>query len=301
MAFWRIGGIIIAGCRQAPLSILARGQTSYNSSLPAAPHRPRARQERPKTSLVTPKAQTRLRADPRPLYAQACEAVKKLLQPGVYAPGDRLPSEHELSAQLGISRPTLREALRLLEEEGVIIRRHGVGTFVAAARPVIEGGLEVLESIDRMAERRGLRTAMSEATIIERPATRGESAGLAARDALPVTEVARVITANGKRVAHLTDIIPQEYLRQSELAADFRGSVLDLLTARGWPLLSHSRTELVAEAADGDLARALHIQRGAPLLRLEAQLFAQDGQVVDYSVSHFVPGHFRFHVVRRIG
>ena len=76
--------------------------------------------------------------------------------------------------------------------------------------------------------------------------------------------------------------------------------MLDLLLARGWPDLSHSRTELISEAADPDLARALRIQRGAPLMRLEAQLFAADGQIVDYSISHFVPGCFRFHVVRRI-
>jgi len=107
--------------------------------------------------------------------------------------------------------------------------------------------------------------------------------------------------ADSERVAHLTDVVPQKWLRQPDLGPEFHGSVLDLLLARGWPVLSHSRTELAAEAADADLARALHITRGAPLLKLEAQLYTQDGQVVDYSISHFVPGHFRFHVVRRIG
>ena len=116
----------------------------------------------------------------------------------------------------------------------------------------------------------------------------------------PVTVVTRVIMADGERVAYLTDIVPQTYLRQADLDSDFHGSVLDLLLARGWPALSHSRTELISEAADASLAHALRIQRGAPLMRLEAQLFAADGQIVDYSISHFVPGYFRFHVVRRI-
>ena len=81
----------------------------------------------------------------------------------------------------------------------------------------------------------------------------------------------------------------------------FHGSVLDLFLHRGHPALAYSRTDLIAEAADPELARALQIQRGAPLLKLEAQLYAQDGRVVDYSISYFVPGYFRFHVVRRIG
>ena len=125
--------------------------------------------------------------------------------------------------------------------------------------------------------------------------------GLGVSEATQVTAVTRVIMADDERVAHLTDVVPERFLRQTELGEGFHGSVLDLLLARGWPVLSHSRTELAAEAADADLARALHIQRGAPLLKLEAQLYAQDGQVVDYSTSHFVPGYFKFHVVRRVG
>ena len=100
------------------------------------------------------------------------------MQRGGYAPGDRLPSEIELSQQLGISRPTLREALRHLEEEGTIVRRHGVGTFVAVHRRSSRAGLEVLESIERMAERRGLPTRMSEARpSSERPAIPGIARG----------------------------------------------------------------------------------------------------------------------------
>ncbi len=252
--------------------------------------------------------QAPLRADQRPLYAQASEALRSLVQRAGYAPGDRLPSEIELAQRLGISRPTLREALRQLEEEGAIIRRHGVGTFVAIPQPVIEAGLEVLESIDRMAERCGLHTAMSEARVEERAANQAELAQLGGEESLQVTVVTRVIVADGERVAHLTDVVPQTYLRQADLQSPtpeggegFHGSVLDLLLARGWPALSHSRTDLAAEAANADLARALHIARGAPLLRLEAKLYAQDNGVVDYSTSYFVPGYFRFHVVRRIG
>jgi GntR family transcriptional regulator len=269
----------------------------------------------------------RLRADQRPLYVQASDALRQLVRSGGYAPGARLPSEIELSERLGISRPTLREALRMLEEEGTILRRHGVGTFVAQPVPVIEGGLEVLESIERMAERHGLSTHMAEASIVERAATPGELRALTAGSAsgqgdasapqgaasqtsgalagitplMGVTVATRVIVADGQRVAFLTDVVPQDLLRAAELGEGFHGSVLDVFLQRGWPQLAHSRTELVAEAAEDEVARWLHLQRGAPLLKLDAQLYAQDGRVVDYSLSYFVPGYFRFHVVRRVG
>jgi GntR family transcriptional regulator len=257
---------------------------------------------------VNSTAHTQLRADQRPLYVQAAEALRKLVHQGGYAPGDRLPSEVELSQRLGISRPTLREALHQLEEEGAILRRHGVGTFVAEPKPVLDAGLEVLESLDRMAERGGLKTSMGAANIEARLATEREIEGLEAAAGTVVTAVTRVIVADGREVAYLIDIVPDEYLIPAELENSapaeqpvFHGSVLDYLLQRGWPALSHSRTELSVEAADLELARALSVARGAPLLRLEAQLFAQDGRIVDYSISHFVPGHFRFHVVRRVG
>lgn len=244
---------------------------------------------------------TRLRSDSRPLYTRASEALKMLIEQGQYLPGDRLPSEHELSDRLGISRPTLREALRQLEKERVIVRRHGVGTFVAQPSPVIEAGLEVLESLDRLARRLGLHTQMSEVNMTERPATPDEREKLGLAEGGDVTIITRVIEAAGQRIAYLTDVVPVTYLCCEELTEGFQGSVLDHFLARGWPALSHSRTELLAEAANSELAQRLRIRRGAPLLRLEAQLVAQDGQVVDYSNSYFVPGYFRFHVVRRIG
>src|SRR5690606_33242842 len=67
--------------------------------------------------------------------------------------GDKLPSEPKLAKILGVSRATLREAMRTFEGQGVIRRRQGVGTFVVGPIQVIETGLEVLESIETLAEK----------------------------------------------------------------------------------------------------------------------------------------------------
>ena len=77
----------------------------------------------------------------RPL--QARDAIVGLTRRGEYPPGSRLPSERQLAEQLDVSRPTVREALRILEEEGQITRRVGIGTFVSEV-PRVEAGLETL-------------------------------------------------------------------------------------------------------------------------------------------------------------
>lgn len=237
-----------------------------------------------------------------PLAQQAADEILSGIRSGKLANGDGLlPSEAELSQRFEVSRATIREALAKLEHAGVIIRKHGVGTFVAPAQPVIDTGLEELESLETLAERIGLETQMSKVLIEERPASGAEADRLQLAPAEQILSVDRVIMTGKQPVAYLIDVVPLSYLRQQDLTDTFNGSVLDLFLRRGEPALSHSRTDIVPIVADADLARKLKVKAGDTLLKLEAQLFTREGKVIDYSSSYFVPGYFHFHVVRRIG
>ena len=79
--------------------------------------------------------------------------------------GQRLPSEPDLAKQLGVSRATLREAMRSFETQGLIRRRQGSGTFVVGKTQVMESGLEVLESLESIAKRLGLKVSVSDLSI----------------------------------------------------------------------------------------------------------------------------------------
>jgi GntR family transcriptional regulator len=243
-----------------------------------------------------PKESRRTPQSPR---SQVNEALAALLNK--HQPGEQLPPEPQLAQQLGVSRATLREAMRSFELRGLLVRRHGVGTFVAQPPPVIESGLEELESLDTLAQRIGLETRMGAAVIEEREATPDEAKRLQISPGVPVLAVARVMLAETQPIAYLVDVVPTTLLCKQDLEPAFNGSVLDLFLQRDEPTLSHSRTDIMAEAASATLARQLHLRRGDVVLKLEAQLIALDGRVVDYSLSYFVPGHFRFHVVRRVG
>jgi GntR family transcriptional regulator len=235
------------------------------------------------------------------LAQQVVDEILAGLQTGDLAcEGGGLPSEAELSRRFNVSRATVREALSRLEQAGVVIRRHGVGTFVAPHPPVIDTGLEELESLETLAQRRGLETHIGRAAIEERAATAEEADRLQIVAGDLVLSVVRVILTGKRPVAYLIDVAPTRYLRKSDLAAGFNSSVLDLFLQRGSPVLSYSRTEIVAAGADDEIALKLRLQSGDALLRLEALLFSQEGRVVDYSIGYFVPGYFRFHVVQRV-
>ncbi len=216
-------------------------------------------------------------------------------------PGDRLPSEPDLARKLGVSRATLREAMRTFETQGKIRRRQGSGTYVTHPTQVIESGLELLESIERLAERIDLPVSMGELKLEHRPATDKEYHALGLASDVKVVHLSRVILAEGRPVAYLIDIIPEDVLSPRDFGKEFTGSVLDLLLRRGSPDLLTSRCEINAETATAPVARSLGIQRGDVLLRFIAYLYDTAGRVVDYSFSYFLPGYFRFHVVRKIG
>jgi len=215
--------------------------------------------------------------------------------------GGRLPSEPELARRLGVSRATLREAMRTFETQGLIRRRQGSGTFVVHPTHLIESGLEMLESIETMAERIGLQVSMGELKIQHRPATAEEVNKMAMPADNRVIHLTRVMLAVGRPVAFLIDIIPDDVLPISELEEKFTGSVLDLIIRRNESELLTSRCEINAESASAEVARSLGIQRGDVLLRFVAYLYDTSGRVLDYSISYFLPGYFRFHVVRRVG
>lgn len=214
--------------------------------------------------------------------------------------GQRLPSEPDLAKQLGVSRATLREAMRSFETQGLIRRRQGSGTFVVGKVQALDGGLEVLESLETIAKRQGLEVSVSDLNIESTVADEDMASFLNVAVGAKLTRVRRVIRAESRPVAYLVDTLPEDVLHAKDLPSDFHGSVLDFLLSRG-DSLTTSRANVSAIGATADVAKPMEIQRGDVLLHFHAQLFNAEGRVVDYSLSYFIPGYFHFHIVRRVG
>jgi GntR family transcriptional regulator len=214
--------------------------------------------------------------------------------------GSRLVSEPQLAKQLGVSRATLREAMRTFETQGLIRRRQGAGTFVVGKVPVIDAGLEMLESLDTMARRMNLVITVSDLNLEQIDAEESLAIALSVPVGTCLTRVRRVMRADTRPVAYLIDVLPEDVLKIQELPQGFNGSVLDFLLERGDDLRL-SRAAISATNATAEVAKALEIQRGDVLLQFVSQLYTGGGRMVDYSTSYFIPGYFHFHVNRRVG
>ncbi len=215
--------------------------------------------------------------------------------------GEKLLTEPLLSRQLGVSRSTLREAMRTFEAQGRIRRQQGIGTFVVDRNQVIDAGLEKLESIESVAKRINLPVSMGQLLIEPFQADGTLADRLSVEKGQTLVKFSRIIHVEKRPVAYLIDILLNGLLSEEDLKIGFTGSVLDLLMKNGRSQLDKSFTEIQAVAASSEIARALQIQRGDVLLHFSAKLYSKSGQIVDHSESYFLPGYFRFHVVRTVG
>ena len=229
------------------------------------------------------------------LHIQLAEIIEKT------PAGEKLKSEPELAASLGVSRATLREAMRSFEGQGLIRRRQGVGTFVVDQKENIESGLEILESIETQANRLGMDVKMGYLGIHKGKAGKEIGSKLGIDPKEEIVQISRVIWVSDHPVAYLIDTLPIDVLPEEDLINGFTGSVLDLLIKRETYHLSHSKTYITACPATSDIAKKVQLQRGDVIQKFEAYLIEQSGRVLDYSESYFVPGFFKFHVNRKIG
>lgn len=154
-----------------------------------------------------------IKSDNRHLYLQVIDHLKQDIADGIYKEKEKLPSEFDLAKQLGVSRATLREALRILEEENVIIRRHGVGTFVNV-KPLFTSGIEQLNSVTAMINQAG----MTPGTIFLSSSTQDATEEDIRRFSCSIDEeifvMERVRTANGNQSSTVSTKYPNEFCRK---------------------------------------------------------------------------------------
>src|SRR6187431_2283190 len=103
------------------------------------------------------------RSERKTLTEVAQQELRQAITGGTFRPGSQLPTEAELCEMLGVSRTVVREALRVLEEEGLVARRHGVGTFVRN-HPILKN-LNFNFGITEMIESAGLKSGTSHFVI----------------------------------------------------------------------------------------------------------------------------------------
>lgn len=228
-------------------------------------------------------------------YRQVMETLRRRIEGGEYPVGSRLPAETELAAALGVSRPTLRQALAGLEREGLLDRVKGSGTFVAQRKLLHESTRFLAGYYQEAAQHhRVLRTEVVALDV--------RRAGEAGRKlALPATAQVTQLTRRrriegfdgGKPVVYTTVYVP--YALLPDIARqDFTDTSFYAYLARCGLKVCHASRTLEVIVPPPEIAAALALSPFEPAVYVESVGFDARGRRIEYAQSYYPAGSSKF-------
>jgi GntR family transcriptional regulator len=214
-------------------------------------------------------------------------------------PGDQIPTEAEVTDLFGVSRSTVREALRLLERDGVVRTEHGRGRFLAAGGALrVERPIDRFESVTEMLSGLGYEVTTSVLSVEEVGASPAEAEALHLETGAPVLRLARLRYGDERPLLYTIDTVPRDCLPGPVAHRDWSGSLTEALAGH-----CHAVDSSVARIRAVDLPTSVaerHALTGlGPWLLVEETGVSRSGRRVLFAQDYHRGGDIAFHVVRR--
>jgi GntR family transcriptional regulator len=244
--------------------------------------------------------ENRVRIERRSLALQLRDQIRSMMKEKYFRAGDQLPSEESMANTFLVSRATVREALKLLEEEKVIIVRHGLGRFVTGdPSDFLTEDISRLESVTEMAAALGIIIETEVVSLRSVPAAGVIQARLNLQpgDAVYILERAR--KTNGETVIFSIDMFPAQIVPGEIHKEMFQDSLLKLMEGTWGKRLVYSRAVISAEQLDAELCAKIHDSTQSVWILMEQVNYDEGDNPVLYSKDYHRSDKFHFHVLRR--
>ena len=237
--------------------------------------------------------------DRRPRYLQAADALAALLESS-YASGSLLPPGDQLAQQIGVSRSTLREAMGYLEHEGRLIRKQGVGTFVAKATAGhLVNRLEQLSGLRNLAGIAHLPMEVMVSGVELEPATDEAAATLGLQIGTPLARTHVVASIGGRRIAYFDGLTLADRVDLDRLRAG-RQTLLEHLLSDGKPAPAYTDSRIYASKPTQPSADRLGIQPGDGVLLMVEVFYTDQGRPIVLQHAYLLTEHIDYRLVRRV-
>lgn len=241
---------------------------------------------------VDPTASLQLSVDrnsPVPLYFQLSQQLEAAIEHGKLTPGSLLGNEIELAARLGLSRPTVRQAIQSLVDKGLLVRRRGVGTQVVHSQ--VKRPLELSSLYDDL-EAAGQRPATRVLVNTLASASTEVAAALGVPEGAEVHRIERLRLAHGEPMAHLCNFLPKDLLSLETGQLESTG-LYRLMRSAGITLHS-ARQSIGARVATEAEGERLGEPEGAPLLTMQRTTFDDTGRAVEFGTHVYRASRYSF-------
>lgn len=232
-----------------------------------------------------------------PLSVTVADRIRKAIEDGEYPPGSRLPAEPALADQQKVSRPTLRESLRMLEREGRVVRRQRVGTVVTG-RPAVRNSLQRNYGIQEMIANSGREYGVEDAELRFTKADQKTATALGIEAGAQVVVLERTMTAADWPVIVTIDYVDYDIIK---------GAKSPLPPDVAWYQWFHEQCGIEVNygvasisvcAATEPIAGRLNLSTGSPLFRIEQIDYTPADRPVLYAIELHAPDAFDITVLR---
>ena len=227
-----------------------------------------------------------------PLYIQIAESLLERIMSGELAPEKQLPSERELSQSLNVSRMTIRAALRVLDNKGLLVRRPGDGTYIA--KPKIERQAAKLVPFTKNMRSRGYQASARLVVFERRLAEVSVASKLKVSVSAPVYYFQRIRSINQEPMLLETCTMPIYRFPNLDTFDLENRSIYEILETEYGIVPHHSEQSLEAVSATDYEAELLYIETGAPLMLERRLAFDKDGLPLEYGHDLYRGDRFSF-------
>lgn len=212
---------------------------------------------------------------------------------------DQLPSEAEIAKTMGVSRNTLREAYITLENEGIIIRRHGIGTFVAQST-VIRDSLNEFSPFAQIIQDCGYTPNFQTLSMGYELAPTEVCYALETQPSIELRRIKRLVLADQQPVIYVDDYIAPA-VEAAVLNWDaFDGNMVRFLADSLDTPLHQIQSCIRAAALCSEISQYLELEEGSPILSIRSTIFTVDNQPINYSKLCFNSNIVELNIVRMI-
>ena len=229
----------------------------------------------------------------QPLYAQIKDIIKQRILDGDYDVHERLPSESEMMKAFGVSRITVRQALRDLHTEGLVFSVQGKGTFVS--RPKVVQDIQRLQGFGEAMTPLGYETSARVVGVQEVKASKEVAASLNLGRSTNVIEVTRIRYLNREPISLDNSFFPPE-LGKKLLGRDLTQDIFPMLENEFGIGLGYADLKIEAITASDGLAQHLNVEPGSAVLRIQRLVFSQTGDPIDFEYLSYKGDAFQYQV-----
>lgn len=212
---------------------------------------------------------------------------------------DQLPSEASIAKTLGVSRNTLREAYITLENEGIIVRRHGVGTFIASS-PIIRDSLNDFAPFAQIIKEGGYTPSFKTISVDSITPSLDIHKTLNISPDNQIRCIKRIVLADEKPVIYIEDYLSPLVQAKVPDWSQFDGKMVDFLASALDTRLHQIQSNIRATSLSVEISQYLEQEANTPVLSVRSTIYTVDNQAVSYSKIYFESDIVELNIVRTI-